>query len=137
MTEPDHTHPGPLKGEIAGLAAEVREMLALRAELARQELAADAANLRRLAVAAGVAAATVLAALPLPAVAAAWQLAGCWRLSFSGWLLVIGLVLLTSAGLLAWLAWRRFRRELVALAGTLEECREDLAWLQEWIDRWK
>ena len=40
--------------------------------------------------------------------------------------------LLVAAALVAWLAWRRFRRRFVGLEETLEELREDLVWLQEW-----
>ena len=50
-------------------------------------------------------------------------------------LLVAGAMLLLLAPLVGWLAWRRFRRRFLGLEQTIEELREDAAWLREWLER--
>jgi len=42
-------------------------------------------------------------------------------------------VLLVAGLVVGWAAWRRFRRQRVMLRETLEELREDLVWLEEWL----
>ena len=135
MAEADRPVPNELKGHLTGLANDAGRLLALRCELARQELAADAASVRRLAIAAVVAVALAVLGAVFSAVAVARWLERWLGGAAAAWLLAGGLVLLLSAVLCGWLAWRRFRRELVALAGSRAELREDLVWLQEWIER--
>jgi hypothetical protein len=132
MAEPDRPMLDEVHREIAALAADVREMLALRWELARREALADARSLRRLAVKAAIATVMALTGPPLLAVATAWRLDGWLGISGPCWLLIGGLAMPLAGALVGYFAWRRFRRELVALAGTLEELREDLVWLREW-----
>jgi Putative Actinobacterial Holin-X, holin superfamily III len=133
MPNPDRPLLADVKDEVAALAADVQELLALRFELARRELAADARTVRRLAVAAVMAAMMFLTALPLVAVASAWYLEGRCGISLGGWLLIHAAVLVVVAGAVGYFTWRRFRRDFIGLAETLEECREDMRWLREWL----
>jgi hypothetical protein len=135
MAEPHRLPLGELKEDVAGLAADLREMLELRAKLAQQELLADAGNVRRLARAAAVATGMGIVAVPLLVVVLAHWLEKWLGAAAFGWLLAAGILLLGAAAILAGLAWRRFRRDLVALSGTLEELREDLVWLREWTEK--
>ncbi|MBN2579116.1 MAG: phage holin family protein [Pirellulales bacterium] len=126
---------GPLAGlgkELGALSAQLREAFTLRSELARLEIAADLRRARRLAIIWIIAGALLLAAFPLPAVAAAELLDGCGGVPNWGWLLIFsgGLFLIALAAV--FLAWRRFRRRLALLRQTLEELREDFLWLREW-----
>jgi hypothetical protein len=118
--------------EVTGLGNDLRESLALRWQLAALEIKADLRSGRRLAVGLAVAIVMALTALPLLLVAGAMELDGCCGLSTTGWLAIGGGVLLVTAPLFAWLAWRRFRRHVVALQQTLEELHEDAVWLREW-----
>ena len=135
MSHRDRPLLAEVRQELAALASDAQEMLRLRGELARRELLADARSLRRLALSAAVAAVMALTALPLLVVAAAWGLDGWLGVSMAGWLVGGGLVLLAAAAAIGWLAWRRFRRDLVALAETIEELREDLVWLRQWTGK--
>ena len=135
MTPPDRSPLDQLKDASAALGADVREMFALRLELARRELQADVRSLRRFAVGALAAGIMALTALPLLATAAAHALDGCWGISTSGWLVLFGLFLLTAAAAIGLLAWRRFRRNFVGLAETREEIGEDMVWLRDWTGR--
>lgn len=121
--------------ELTGLGSDLQESLALRWQLAMLEIRADLRSGRRLAIGLGVAIVMALTSLPLLLVAAAQGLDGCCGLSTTGWLLVGGGTLLLASPPLAWLAWRRFRRHVVALQQTLEELHEDAVWLREWIGR--
>jgi protein-S-isoprenylcysteine O-methyltransferase Ste14 len=116
-----------LEASLGRLAADARAMLALRWELARRELQADARTVRQLAIAAGIAALMAVTALPILIVAAVEGLG----LPRAAWLGAIGLALLIAAGILATTAWRRCRRQLTAMAQSREELCEDLVWLRE------
>jgi hypothetical protein len=120
--------------ELARLAADVRQMGALRWELLRREALANVRAARRLAAAALAAAALAFAVLPVLAVALAWCLNGRLGVPLVGWLLIAAALLLAAAACVGLFAWRRFRREFVGLTETLEEVREDLVWLEEWTD---
>ncbi|MGD0898428.1 MAG: phage holin family protein, partial [Thermoguttaceae bacterium] len=135
MRQPDRPLLSEVRRELGRLAADVREFGALRWELARREALADVRAVRRLAVAAAVAAAMALCVLPLLAVAAAWWLDGRLGVPFLAWLLIWAAIVSAAAATVGLLAWRRFRREFTGLAETLEEVREDLVWLQEWTER--
>ena len=124
-----------IRNELDGLSSELAEMVRSHWELARLEITADVRQLRRLAVAMAVAAVMALVALPLLAVALAWWIEGSLGLGFGGWLAVLGVGLLTVAAAIAYFAWRRFRGRFCGLEETLEEIREDLAWLGEWTGR--
>ena len=73
----------------------------------------------------------LLAAIPLLAVALAEQLAGVGGVAKIGWLAILAGALALAGAAVAWWAWRRFRREFKGLEQSLEELREDLAWIQE------
>jgi hypothetical protein len=135
VDQPDRSIFAALKDEMARLAANLGQMGALRWELARREALADLRAARRLAVAVAVALVLGLAALPLVAVAAAWCLDGRLGVAWQIWLLIFAAGLAAGAALLALLAWRRFRRDFVPLTETLEELREDVAWLREWVGK--
>jgi hypothetical protein len=120
-----------VRAEFGALGQELREMVAVRWELARLELQADLLSARQLAIAWLAATVMALTALPLAAVCLADALDGCGQIARGGWLLIFagGLLILALAGSL--LAWRRFLSRFLGLQETLEELREDLVWLGE------
>jgi uncharacterized membrane protein YqjE len=134
MTQPDHPLFRDLQEQLAGMAGDAREMLALRWSLARLELRADACTLRRLAIKLAISGVMALTALPLLLAAAAVGLHHWTRIPTGTWLALFALLLLAAAGAIGCLAWRRFRRQFTGMAETLEELREDLEWLKEWRD---
>ena len=121
-----------LQAELGSLLSDVRQMAVLRWELGKLELAADARSMVRLAVVLGVAVLLVLVALPVLVVSLGGLLDGVWGISQSGWLCIFAVALLATAGGGGFLAWRRFRRDLLGLEETIEELREDMVWLREW-----
>ncbi len=123
-----------LQAELGSLLTDVREMASLRWRLARLELDADAYAAKRLAAVLGTAALGGLVSLPVLVVALGCLLDGVWGISQGGWLGIIGLVLLLASTAAALLAWRKFRRNLIAFEETREELREDLIWLREWSE---
>ena len=121
-----------VKQQIGRLAAELRQMVDLRWQLARLELAAAGRSAKRLAIVWAVAAVSALISLPLIVVGTLLSLPESMQASVSLIALIAGLVLLAAAIVVGWWAWWRFRRQFVGLEETLEEIREDLVWLQEW-----
>jgi uncharacterized membrane protein YqjE len=115
----------------AGLAVEIRRMLELRGRLARLELAEARRAVRHLLYLLVPAVAMLLAAMPLLAVALAEQMAGLGGIAKIGWLAILAGALALAGAAVAWWAWRHFRREFKGLEQSLEELREDLAWIQE------
>ena len=95
----------------------------------------SARTLKRLAVAMAVAGVMTLVSLPLWLVWLAEALDGRLGISRAGWLVIFAMTLVGGAAAVALLAWRGFRRRFAGLAETLEECREDLVWLQEWLGK--
>lgn len=136
MAKPERTRPllADLGNEIRELGSDVRESLVLRWRLALLELRADYRSAVRLAIAVSASGVTVLSALPLLLVWLAAQLDQCLGVSRDGWLLILGLALLLLGLASGYLAWRRFRRRFLGLEQTLEELREDAAWLREWVE---
>jgi hypothetical protein len=137
MAEPDRTRPllADLGDELRALGSELRESLALRWQLALLELRADRRSAVRLAIGVSVSGVMALSALPLLLVWLAARLDQWLGVSRDGWLLILGLALLLSGLASGYLAWRRFRRRFLGLEQTLEELREDAAWLREWSGR--
>jgi uncharacterized membrane protein YqjE len=131
MSSPDRPLLADLQAEIHSLAADLREMLQLRWDLARLEIQADIAHLKRLAFIWGVAAVMALTALPLLATALAETLDGWQGLARRGWLLIFGLTLLGIAVIGACCGWFWFRRRFIGLQESLEELHEDLEWAKE------
>ncbi len=135
MTERERSPLADLKGEIASLGADAKEMAALRLELARLEVRTAAAQAKRLAIGLAVAAVMLLGALPILAVAAAEQLDGRLGIATAGWLAIFGLVLLIGGAACGYRAWRCFRRGFAGIEQTLEELREDAVWLKQWLEK--
>lgn len=134
MADPDRPLFADAAGEITQLGADLLQIAELRWKLARLELEAAVASVKRLVILAVVAATMVLTALSTLVVGAVHFLPDAFR---AGSLVAVGLLLLLAAILLTWWARRRFRREYVGLEESLEELREDLTWLQEWTGREK
>ena len=130
MAEGDRPLWGGLGDEIGSLGADLREMAALRWELARLEVGEAIGNLKRLAMVLSAAAVMVITALPLLAAAAGEALAGRLGMGRVGWLLIFGAGLLVGGLATGYLAWRRFRRRFAGVEQTLEELHEDVAWLK-------
>ena len=132
MAEHDRPLLGDVSQDISQLRAELGEMAGLRWQLARLELDAALGAVKRLALAAAVAAVMLMTALPLAAVVAAEVLdESIWEISKTVWLTVFCLLLAVSAGLIGWTAWRRFRSGYAGFEETLEELHEDIAWVRE------
>jgi protein-S-isoprenylcysteine O-methyltransferase Ste14 len=122
------------KRELGQLGDDLKELVLLRRRLALLEFRTATRQVKRLAIVLTVAAVVALSSLPVLLVYLAEILAGVW-MSRVGWLLSLGLGLLSVALLGGWLAVRRFRREFVGMEETLEEFREDLVWLEEWAGK--
>jgi len=135
MADPDRPLFADAQAELARLAADLRRMAGLRWQLARLELDASARRIARLAILLAAASVMVFTSLPILVVAGACLLPEAVRPYFLwaiGGALLCGGVLGLVAG---WRAWRRFRKERFGLEETLEELREDLVWIEEWIGR--
>ncbi len=124
-----------LREQIAAAASDLGELLALRWELARSEFRAALSCLRRLALALAAAGVMTLVALPLLLGALAEMLNGRLGIAGAGWLGIFGLALAAGGLAIGLLSWWHFRRNFSAMAETLEECREDLVWLREWLGK--
>lgn len=124
-----------IKQEVRRLGDDVRQMADLRWRLARLEINADLGEMRRLALRLSIAAVMGVAAVASICVALAEVLESCLGGSRVGWLSLLASVLFASAALLGWLAWRTFRRRFTGLEETLEELREDAAWVGEWMKK--
>jgi hypothetical protein len=135
MSNHDRPLGSDVKKELGRLTAEFGKMIRLRWRLAELEIRADLASLKRLLIAWITAATMFLAALTLVLVSAAEVLDGVLGVPRAGWMLTLAGLLVTAAGLLGWLSWRRFRGRLVGFEQTLDELREDVRWLNEWAGR--
>ena len=137
MAEPERTRPllAELGDELRALGSELRESLVLRWQLALLELRADRRSAVWLTIALSASGVMALSALPLLLVWLAAQLDQWLGVSRDGWLLILGFALLAAGLASGYLAWRRFRRHFLGLEQTLEELREDAAWLREWSGR--
>ncbi len=121
---------GELRKELSGMADEAVQLARLRWRLAEIELRESAETTRRFAIWAIVCAVLVLSSLPVFVVALS-----AWLLPSLAWAWISGLILLVLGLAAAWFAWRRFRREFHGVEQSLEELREDLAWVKEWSGR--
>jgi hypothetical protein len=133
MAEPQQPLLDQLRQEVMRLGGEVRQMAALRWQLARWEIEADLRHARRLALGLAVAATMGVAAVALVCVALADVIETSLGGSFAGWLAVFAAVFFAGGSLTGWLAWRTFRRRFIGLQESLEELREDAEWIREWM----
>lgn len=117
--------------ELGRLRDELRALVVARWRLARLEITRALADIRRLAIALAAAGVLALVALPVLVVATADLLDGFLQIDRTGWLLIWFAMLVVAAAAIGWLAWRRFRRQFVGLEETLEELREDAAWIKQ------
>ncbi|NLX97012.1 MAG: phage holin family protein [Rhodopirellula sp.] len=124
-----------LRQDIGGLGADLRELASQRWQLSRLEIQAGLESTKRLSIGAVAAVILGLTGVALLSVCVADLLEGVWGVSREGWLAMLGAALLAAAGLLGFSAWRRFRREFRGLEQTLEELREDVSWIEEWVNR--
>jgi uncharacterized membrane protein YbhN (UPF0104 family) len=137
MAERETTPIGEIKNVVAALVSDAREMAILRWRLARMELESDAKALLKTLIIWAVAAIMILSALPLAVVCAAELLEGFLGIARWGWLLILCCGMLTASAAAIYLAWRRLRGRALLLKDSLAECREDLAWFEEWTTRIK
>jgi hypothetical protein len=120
-----------IRKELGALTGELRAMAAARWELARLELETDWTSIKRLAIVWLLAAVMGLTALPLILVGWAEMLDGYGHLARADWIRIFAGLLMLFAFSSGYFAWRCFRRRFVGLQETLEELREDIAWLKE------
>jgi uncharacterized membrane protein YqjE len=119
--------------ETTRLAGEVRWALGKRWDLARLELAIAGLQFKRLTIWLAACVLAALTVLPLLVVLAADCLGNITSWSRTAWLALFVLLLVCGTPAAVWFAWRRFRREFVGLQATLDELREDLRWLEEYL----
>lgn len=113
--------------------ADVVEMASLRWQLAELELNSDLAAARRLGVLGGAGLVAAVSSVPVLTMVLSGQLDAYVASDFPWITLSAGCVLLAGGLLAAWSGWRRFRAEFLGLRESLDECREDLIWLREWV----
>ncbi len=135
MASPQEPLLAGIQDESARLKSDVADFLRVRWRLAWLEVQTAARSACRLAVVLAVAVLLVLSSLPVLAVALAKTWEGWLSVSFAGWLAIFGFGTLALAGMLALFSYLRFRSEFVGLEQTLEELREDVAWLEERFSR--
>lgn len=121
--------------ESARLAGEVRWALGKRWDLARLELAIAGLQLKRLSIWLAAALLATLTLFPLLVVLTADWLGNITIWSRTAWLSLFVLLLACGTPAAVWFAWRRFRREFVGMQATLDELREDLRWLEEYLPK--
>ncbi len=121
---------GGLKDGLSQVGADISEMARVRWQLAELEVRRGLGAAKRLAIALTIATVCLLSSVPVLVVGLAHVLSRI-ALAPGTWLLIQGLALAVFGGLIAWAAWQRFRREYAGLRETLEEFREDIAWLRE------
>jgi hypothetical protein len=135
MAEPKRPLLEQIKEEIGRLGGDVRQMAALRWQLARLEIDADLRQVRRLAIRLAVAGTMGVVAVALACVALAELMEARLGGSRVGWMALLAGVLFAAGALAGWLAWRTFRRRFTGLQETLEELREDALWIEEWMKK--
>jgi len=137
MADADRPLLGELQEELSGMADEVAQLATLRLRLAEIELRELVQTTRRFAISAGVAAILLLTSMPVFVVALSGWLGEVTFLSSTAWNGILGLLLAIAGLTVFWLSWRRFRRDFHGMEQSIEELREDLAWVREWTGRSK
>lgn len=127
-TDPESLFSG-VQDHVTRLRADLAELARARWELTRLEVASAGRSAKRFTVALAVAAVAGLTALPVLVVALADALDGRGGIARGGWLCAFGLLLLVAALGFGWLRWKRFQLEFAGLEQSLEELREDVAWI--------
>ena len=122
-----------LRDEFRGLSSEFKESLDLRRRLAMLELESDLKQGILLAILVVVALVVVLVGFSVLAVAGGLWLDAAYPIAPISWLGVLGLAMITLAAVVVWGGWKRFLRKFTGLEQTLEELREDMSWLEEWM----
>lgn len=124
-----------LPGTAADLASDVQTMLEARGRLAELELAAATRATKGFAVFAVVSVVLAIAGLSILMMVAGLQLdehyplvehVPVWTLSLAG-------LQLLGGPLLALFSWIGYRRRLSQLTQSLDEFKEDVVWLKEWL----
>lgn len=134
MPEREKTPLADLQAQIAGMTADLRQMASARWELAQLELRRSVRQIQNLAIALAAAVAMVLTALPLLVGWLARAMDGWLGIHQFGWCNILAVGLFVGGAIFGIVAWRAFRHGFVGFAETIEECREDLVWLREWLD---
>jgi uncharacterized membrane protein YqjE len=133
MSHPNEPLFEPLREGLRRLGVDLYDLARTRWQLARLESVDAIRSLRGLAVVLAIVAVLVLTALPVLVVALADALHHTLGIARWGWLCLFGGGLLMTGATVGWAKYRRFRQEFVGLEETLEELREDVAWLREWV----
>ena len=113
--------------------SELAEMIALRRQLASWEIRQDLKTARRTAVAIFLGTTLSLSGLVLLLQVLSEQLAIWTNWPDAVWMLLLGSLFPIIGVLAIWIAYRRFRRNLVALRASRAELDEDLTWIREWL----
>lgn len=121
-----------LRGQVAALEDDLVELAHARWELAQLELKQAQAELTRLAITLGVLASPVFCGLVILLSQATHLIRQ--RGGDNAVYMTAAVVILTGS-LFCWLCIRSFRRRFRPMFDSLEECREDLHWLREWVAR--
>jgi hypothetical protein len=135
MADPDRPLLADLKEEVSRIGGDLSRMLQLRWQLAQLEFRSAVRCAGQLAVALAAAAIMALVGLSVLTMRVAGFLDARFPLAGVGWPAAIGLGLLAGTVLLGWMAWRRFRRRFAGLEESVDELREDLVWIREWLGR--
>ncbi len=124
-----------LKTEYRQTAADLRQLAETRWKLAQLEITAAKSSAQRYGISLAVAGILALTSLPILVIAAVDTIGNAFGMPRWFWLAVTGGTMLLGAGAFAWFAKRKFQREFVGLDETMEEFREDVAWLKEWLGK--
>lgn len=126
-----------LKTEYRQTVADLRQLAKTRWKLAQLEVKAAKASVQRYGISLAAAGVVALTSLPILVIAAVDSMGNAYGMPRWFWLAVTGGVMLLGAGAFVWFAKRKFQREFVGLEETLEEFREDVVWLKEWLGETK
>lgn len=111
--------------------SQLRELFVSRYELAELEIRGDIDNSRRLGVVGGSGLVMALAGLPVLVMVLGEALGAATVIDAVWWQLGIGIALLLIGLIILWFSYRKFRRDFAGLRETLEELRDDAAWMKE------
>ncbi len=124
-----------LGAETDRLTSDMRELLTAHVQLARLEAKAATRAAVRLAIKVGIAVVAALSGTAALVVLLADVLGQSTSVPREWWLLILGVGLLVTGGVVGLLGRKRFRGELADLGATIAELREDAYWLGQWFGR--